>query len=188
MNVAVSPGQPVWLPGLRVNLAGVAPERDAGVVRVAIEVPETGQKAVIAAEPRRPYDITVTRDGRPVDLGLAAIPGVDGPAVALWGGELPWILAGVAQARPDGPELLARPLTAQTLTLQFTRTTHRAIGVVGGLILLLGLGLIVAPPHLVVRAVEGQGGALVVRVLSANRPGTAREVLRELTAALSTKE
>ncbi|GMV39985.1 MAG: hypothetical protein AMXMBFR64_17010 [Myxococcales bacterium] len=184
----LAPGQPAWLPGLRVTLERAEPLRALELVRLGLTNPLTGAEAALEAVPGRPYEVTITAAGGDTDLSLRAIHGVEGPVVAVDASDGVTVVAGLSGAPRDprsGLPVTLRGLTDERLVLRFATTEHRLVAVVGAVLVLAGLLMIAATGHLAVAAWEVAPGRWAVRVTSLGPDGA---ILRALQGAPTPEE
>ena len=185
----IAAGSPVWLPGLRISYGSVAPSPQSEQVRLELSSPQTGEAAEVYAGPGvMSFDLAFGGEADPSSYSLTVLQGPGGPSVALAGDDGAWILTGPAFGLQPTVPLEVRVVPSEVLTLVFSTTESRAVGITGALLVLLGLLAMLLPPHLEVRATPGEGGALVVHAASINRPERCRLLMRDLTVALADKE
>lgn len=190
-TVVLAPGQPAWLPGLRVTLERAEPMRALDLVHLGLTNPHTGEDVTLDAVPGRSYDVVVKGAEGDVDLSLRAVHGVEGPIALVATAGAASVLAGVGGAAGAGTSsgpVVVRGLTDQRLVMRFSTTEHRAVAVAGALLALLGLAMFALARHLSVTAREVAPGRWAVHASSLDRPERARELLRDLVGPSAGEE
>lgn len=182
-TAVLAPGQPVWLPGLRVTLERVDRVRGLQAVDLVLVNRTTGEEAPMAAQPGRPYDVGLSGPGGDVELDLVATHGVEGPVAAVSGPTGAFVFAGADEdGASAGAPLGLRGGMDRQLVMHYATTTHRPVAVAGAVLLLLGVVMLALPGHLELVARELVPGRWTVRVASLDRPERAKDVARTLAS------